>query len=67
VVPLKERSILKPLSLVELSVQERLIRLEEATAAFRLDGGLGVGFGDGVGVGTGVGVADGGGTGLGVG
>ncbi len=56
VVPLVERSILKPLSLVELSVHKRLIRLEEAVVAFRLLGAAGVAVVVGVGVGVAVGV-----------
>ena len=79
--PSVERSILNPLSFVELSIQERLIRLEDTSAAFKLDGaagigdgvelgvglGLAVGLGVGVGAGVGVGVALGVGVGAGVG
>src|SRR6266542_3574983 len=36
--PSKDRSILKPISLVEVSVQERSIRVEEMTFAWRLAG-----------------------------
>lgn len=69
VVPLVERSILKPLSLVDLSVHERLIRLDEAVVAFRLLGAAGVAVPAGVGVGVeaGVGVAVGVAVGVGVG
>ena len=40
-VPSVERSILKPLSFVELSAQERLIWLEETAVALKLDGAIG--------------------------
>ena len=52
-VPLVERAILNPVSFVELSVQDRLIWLEETATAFRLVGALGVGVALGAGVGVG--------------
>ena len=54
VVPLVEHSILNPVSLLELSAQERLIWLEDAAVAFKLVGAAGVGVGVGVGLGVGV-------------
>lgn len=68
-VPSVERSILNPLSFMELSAQERLIPLDETSAAFKLDGlaGIGVGVAVGVAVAVGVGVALGVGVGAGVG
>ena len=56
VVPLVERSILKPVSLLELSVQERLIWVDETAVALRFVGAAGIGVGLGVGAGLGVGV-----------
>ena len=64
-VPSGERSILKPVSLLELSVHDRLILLEDAAAAVRLLGTAGVGVGVGVGVAVGVAVGVGVGVGLG--
>jgi hypothetical protein len=56
VVPFGERSTLKPVSLFELSVQDRLIWLDEIAVAARFVGAAGVGIGVGVGLGVGVGV-----------
>jgi len=56
VVPSGERSILNPVSLFELSVQDRLIWLDDAAVAVRFVGAAGVGVGVGVAVGVGVGV-----------
>ena len=47
------RLILKPLSLKELSVQDRSIRFEEAATAERAEGADGIGAGVAVGVGLG--------------
>jgi hypothetical protein len=58
--------ILKPLSLKELSVQDRSIRFEEAATAERSEGADGIGAGVAVDVGVRVGV-DVGGTGVAVG
>ena len=46
--PSGERKILNPTSLVELSLQARLIRLDDTAVAVRLEGGarLGVGVGE---------------------
>jgi hypothetical protein len=60
------RLILKPLSLKELSVQDRSIRFEEAATAERSEGADGIGAGVAVDVGVRVGV-DVGGTGVAVG
>jgi hypothetical protein len=60
-----ERSTLKPVSFVELSVQLRLIWLDDAAVAVRPLGAAGVGVG--VALGVGVGVAVGVGVGVGVG
>ena len=65
VVPLVERSTLNPVSLLELSVQDRLILLDDTAVAVRLVGVAGV-PGVGVGVGVAVGVAVGVGVGVGV-
>jgi hypothetical protein len=43
VVPSVERSTLNPVSLFELSVQDRLIWLDDTAVAVRFVGGLGVG------------------------
>ena len=43
VVPSVERSTLNPVSLFELSVQDRLIWLDDTAVAVRLVGGRGVG------------------------
>jgi hypothetical protein len=51
-----ERSTWKAVSLVELSVQLRLIWLDDAAVAVRPLGAAGVGVALGVGVGEGVGV-----------
>jgi hypothetical protein len=71
VVPSVDRSTLNPVSLFELSVQERLIWPDEIAVALRFVGaagvGLGVGVGDGVVVGVGVGVELGVGVGVAVG
>ena len=71
VVPFPERSTLNPVSLLELSVQERLIRLDDTAVATRFVGaarvGVPVGVGGGVGVGVGVGVRVAVGVGVGVG
>jgi hypothetical protein len=56
VVPFVDRSTLKPVSLFELSVQDRLIWLDEIAEAVRFVGAAGVGIGVGVGVAVGVGV-----------
>ncbi len=58
VVPFNERSTWKPVSFVELSVQLKLIWLDDAAVAVRPLGaaGVGVGVALGVGVGEGVGV-----------
>ena len=66
---LRLRSILNPVSFVELSDHVRLIWLLEPDAATKLAGaaGVGVGVAVGVGVGVGVGVAVGVGVGFGVG
>ena len=74
-IPDRLLSILKPVSLVELSVQLRLIWLDETAAAVREDGavggrgvgGKGVGDGEGRGMGEGLGEGDGVGLGLGEG
>jgi hypothetical protein len=57
------RYTLKPVSLFELSAQERLIWLDDTVVAVRFVGARGVGLGVGVGVGVGVAV----GVGLGIG
>ena len=59
VVPFVPRSILNPVSLFELSVQERLIRLDDTAVATRFVGAakVGVGVGVGVAVAVAVGVA----------
>ena len=62
-----ERSSLNPVSFVELSVQLRLIWLDDAAVAARPLGAAGVGVGVAVGVGVGVGVRVGVGVGVGVG
>ena len=73
VAPFAERSILKPASLPELSVQDKFTAEADATAALRFVGaagvavGVGLGVGVGVAVGVGVGVGVGGGVGVGVG
>jgi len=80
--PFLERYTLKLVSLFELSVQDRLIWLDDAAVAVRfvgaagvdvgvgvgagVDVALGVGVGVGVGLGVGVGVGLGGGVGVGV-
>ena len=46
--PSLERSILNPVSLFELSVQDRLIWLDDAAPAVRFVGAAGVGVGVGV-------------------
>ena len=51
---LVERSILNAVSLFELSVQDRLIRLDDAAVAVRFVGAAGVGVAVGAGVGVGV-------------
>lgn len=56
VVPFFERSILKPLSLDELSVHERPIWFAETVVTFNLLGAAGAEVADGVAVGVGVGV-----------
>jgi hypothetical protein len=65
--PFLERSTLNPVSLFELSVQERLIWLDDTAVAVRFVGAAGVGIGVGVGVGLGVAVGFGVGLGVGVG
>jgi hypothetical protein len=50
------RSILNPPSLVELSVQDKLIFRHAPGLLVNPDGGAGIGIGAGVGVGDGVGV-----------
>jgi hypothetical protein len=67
VVPSLERCILNPVSLFELSVQDRLIWLDDAAAAVRFVGAAGVGIGVEVGVGVAVGVGVGVGVPVGVG
>ena len=57
VVPSGERSILNPVSLVELSAHARLIWVEDAAVAVRPLGAAGVGVAVGVGVGAGCVVA----------
>jgi hypothetical protein len=70
--PCLVRSTLNPVSLFELSVQDRLIWLPETAVAVRFVGargggvGVGVGVEVGVGVGLGVGVAVGVGVGVGL-
>jgi len=61
-----ERSILNPVSLFELSVQDRLIWLDDTAVAVRFVGGAGVGTGVGVAVGVPVGVGVEVGVGVGV-
>jgi hypothetical protein len=56
VVPFVDRSTLNPVSLFELSVQDRLIWLDEIAVAVRFVGAAGVEIGVGVGVAVGVGV-----------
>jgi hypothetical protein len=56
-VPFLERSTLNPVSLFELSVQERLIWLDDTAVAIRFVGAAGVGVAGAVGVGVGLGVA----------
>jgi hypothetical protein len=56
VVPSVDRSTLNPVSLFELSVQDRLIWPDEIAVALRFVGAAGVGIGVGVGVAVGVGV-----------
>ena len=51
-VPFTERSTLKPVSLVELSVHVRFTWLDDAAVARRLVGTAGVGVGVGVGAGA---------------
>jgi hypothetical protein len=63
--PCLVRYTLKPVSLFELSVHDRLIWLDDTASAVRFVGAAGVGVG--VGPGVGVGVAVGLGVGLGVG
>ena len=58
---------MNPVSLLELSVQDRLILLDDTAVAVRLVGTAGVRPGVGVGVGVAVGVAVGVGVGVGVG
>ena len=55
-VPLRDCSTPKPVSLFELSVQLKFTWLEEAAVATRFVGAAGVGVGVGVAVGVGVGV-----------
>ena len=57
---------MNPVSLLELSVQDRLILLDDTAVAVRLVGAAGVRPGVGVGVGVAVGVAVGVGVGVGV-
>jgi len=64
--PFLERSTLNPVSLFELSLQERLIWLDDTAIAVRFVGAAGVGFGVGVGLGAGVAVGVGVGVGAGV-
>src|SRR5204862_214467 len=61
-VPSVERWIVKPVSLLELSVHDNLILDADAAMPVRLLGaaGVAVAVGDGVGVGVGVGVGEGG-------
>jgi hypothetical protein len=66
-VPFLERSTLNLVSLFELSVQERLIWLDDTAVAVRSVGGAGVGLAVGVGVAVGVGIGVDVGVGLGVG
>jgi len=63
--PFLERSTLNPVSLFELSVQDRLIWLDDAAVAVRFVGAAGVGVGVGVGLGVGLGVEVGAGVGVG--
>jgi hypothetical protein len=69
--PCLVRSTLKPVSLFELSLQDRLIWLDDTAVAIRFVGAAGVGLavnvGVGVGVGLGVGVDTGVDVGVGVG
>lgn len=75
--PFVERSIVNPVKLLELIVQERLIWVDDNAAALRFAGaeggpvgvgeGLGVGVGEGLGVPVGVGVVVGLGVGVAVG
>jgi hypothetical protein len=65
--PCLVRSTLNPVSLFELSVQDRLIWLDDAAVALRFVGARGVGLAVGVGVGVGVGLGVGVGVGVGVG
>src|SRR4026207_1389778 len=67
VVPSVDRSTLNPVSLFELSVQDRLIWLDDTAVAVRFVGAAGVGVGVAVGVGVGVGLGVGVGTGVDVG
>ena len=72
VVPSLERSTLNPVSLFELSVQDKLIWLDDAVVAARFVGaagvaGVAVGLGVGLGVGWGVGCGVGLGAGCGMG
>jgi len=54
VVPLVERWTLNPVSVLELSVQDKLIREADAAEPVRLLGATGVAVGGVVGVGAGV-------------
>jgi hypothetical protein len=66
VLPSIERSTLNPVSLFELSVQDRLIRLDDTAPAVRFVGARGVGIGVGVNVAVAVGVGVDVGLGVGV-
>ena len=66
-IPSVERSTLNPLSLFELSVQDRSISLDDTAVALRFVGALGLGVEVGVGVGVGVSVGVGVGLWAGVG
>jgi hypothetical protein len=71
VLPFLERSTLNPVSLFELSVQERLIWLDDTAVAVRFVGAAGIELGVAVGVGVdvdvGLGLGVGGGVPVGVG
>ena len=66
-VPSVERWIVKPVSLLELSLHDKLILEADAAVPVRLLGAIGVAVGVAVGVGVGVGVGLGVGVGVGVG
>ena len=55
-VPFVDRSILNPVSLFARSIQDKLIWLDDAAAAARFVGAMGVGAAVGVAEGVGVGV-----------